>query len=106
MGGGRGSIPGCTLTAEALPAGADVAAGHVLAGATVHAGIGLTLVIVNVAVCPAPAWVTVTPVALGKNWGIKHRIWSNLTLPAPPAIIYAAKPKFLIAFLQGNIPWD
>lgn len=60
-----------SLTTEALPAGADVATGHVLAGATIHAGIGFTLIVVNVTVCPTPARVAVTLVALGKNWGIK-----------------------------------
>lgn len=84
---------GCTLTTEAFPAGADVATGHVLAGATVHAGVGFTLIVVNVTVCPAPARVAVTPVALGKNWGMKHRIRSSLALVATPVTIYPAKPS-------------
>ena len=48
------------LTTEALPAGAYVAAGHVLAGAPVDAGVRLTLVVVDVTVGPAPPGVTVT----------------------------------------------
>lgn len=48
------------LTAEALAAGAHVAAGHVPAGAPVGAGVGLALVVVDVTVGPAPPGVTVT----------------------------------------------
>ena len=52
----------CTvpLTTEALAAGAHVAAGHVLAGAPVDAGVRLTLVVVDVTVGPTPPGVTVT----------------------------------------------
>lgn len=57
--GGRGGV----LTTEARPAGADVAAGHVLAGAAVHAGVGLALVVVDVAVWAAPARVAQALVA-------------------------------------------
>ena len=48
------------LTTEAFPAGAHVAAGHVLAGAPVDTGVRLTLVVVDVTVCPTPPGVTVT----------------------------------------------
>lgn len=46
------------LTSEAHAAGADVAAGHVLTRASVHAGVGFTLVVVDVTVLAAPARVT------------------------------------------------
>ena len=48
------------LTTEALPAGAHIAAGHVLAGASVDAGVRLTLIVVDVTVGPTPPGVTVT----------------------------------------------
>ena len=42
-------------TTESRSAGAVVAAGHVLAEAAVHARVGLTLVVVEIAVGAAPA---------------------------------------------------
>lgn len=52
------------LTTESLVAGAKVAAGHVLAGSTVHTRVGLAFVVVDVTVGPTPARVAVTLVAL------------------------------------------
>lgn len=49
---------GQQLTCEAHAAGADVSAGHVLAGASIHAGVGFTLIVVDVAVFTTPAGVT------------------------------------------------
>lgn len=46
------------LTCEAHTTGANVTAGHVLASPSIHARVGFTLVIVDVAVLPAPAGVT------------------------------------------------
>ena len=48
------------LTTESSSAGAVVATRHVLAEAPIHARVGLTLVVVEVAVGPAPARVTET----------------------------------------------
>lgn len=61
-GAGSGSAAGASgpLTTEAFPAGAHVAAGHVLAGAAVDTGVGFTLVIVDVTACPTPPGLTVT----------------------------------------------
>lgn len=56
---------GRLLTGEAGAARANVAAGHVLAGAAVHARVGLALVVVDVAVLAAPARVTRALVAEG-----------------------------------------
>lgn len=50
-------------TSETRTARANVAAGHVLAGAAVHAWIGFTLVVVDVAVFATPARVTQALVA-------------------------------------------
>ena len=55
------------LTGEAHEAGADVAAGHVFAGPSVHTGVGLTLVGVEVTVLPTPARVTKTLVTEDDN---------------------------------------
>lgn len=55
------------LTSEAGATRANVAAGHVLAGAAVHARVGLALVVVDVAVLAAPAQVTRALVAEGEN---------------------------------------
>lgn len=44
-----------------------VSAGHVLAGSAVHARVGLALVVIDVAVCPAPSRVAGTFVALIKK---------------------------------------
>lgn len=46
------------LTSEAGSAGAVVSAGHIPAGPSVHARVGLTLVVVDVTVGSAPARVT------------------------------------------------
>lgn len=46
------------LTGEAHATGANISAGHVLAGASVHTWVGLTLIVVDVAVFTAPARVT------------------------------------------------
>lgn len=54
------SPPPGSLTTEALPAGAHVAAGHVPAGATVGTRVGLTLIVVHITVGAAPPGVTVT----------------------------------------------
>lgn len=51
------------LTGEARATGADVSAGHVLAGASVHTRVGFTLVVVDVAVLAAPAGVAQAVVA-------------------------------------------
>lgn len=51
------------LTGEARTARANVAAGHVLAGAAIHAWVGFTLVVVDVAVFATPARVTQALVA-------------------------------------------
>lgn len=55
------------LTGEAGTARANITAGHVLAGAAVHARVGLALVVVDVAVLAAPAHVTRAPVAEGER---------------------------------------
>lgn len=52
------------LTGEAHTAGADISAGHVLAGPSVHTWVGLTLIIVDIAVFAAPAGVTEAFVAV------------------------------------------
>lgn len=61
-GPGSGSAPGASgpRTAEAFPAGAHVAARHVLAGAAVDTGVGLALVVVDVTARPTPARLAVT----------------------------------------------
>lgn len=51
-------------TSEADSAGADISARHILAGASVHAGVGLTLVVVDVTVLATPAIVTQTVVTI------------------------------------------
>lgn len=51
-------------TTESNSTGADIAAGHVFTGASVHTGIGLAFIVVDVTVCTAPARVTVTFVAI------------------------------------------
>lgn len=53
-----------TLTTEAFSAGAYVATGHVFAGATVDTRVGLTLIVVDVTVCPTPPRGTVTFVSV------------------------------------------
>lgn len=53
-----------TLTTEAFSAGAYVATGHVFAGATVDTRVGLTLIVVDVTVCPTPPRGTVTFVSI------------------------------------------
>ena len=53
------------LTGEAHAAGANISAGHVLAGASVHTRVGFTLVVVDVAVFTAPARVTQAFIADG-----------------------------------------
>ncbi len=58
-----GSIRTQHLTAEAGSAGAHVAAGHVLTGASVHARVGQTLVDVDVAAASRPAGLTHASVA-------------------------------------------
>lgn len=54
------------LTSEAHSTWADVSAGHILAGASVHAGVGLALVVVDVTVLATPAIVTQTVVTKDK----------------------------------------
>lgn len=56
------------LTGESREARANVAAGHVLAGAAVHARVGFALVVVDVAVLAAPARVTQALVAEGEKF--------------------------------------
>lgn len=46
------------LTGEAHATGADVSAGHVLAGASIHTWVGFTLIVVDVAVFTTPARIT------------------------------------------------
>lgn len=55
------------LTGEAHAAGANISAGHVLAGASVHTRVGFTLVVVDVAVFTAPAGVTQAFIADGEK---------------------------------------
>lgn len=62
------------LTGEADSARAVVSAGHVLAGATVHAGVGLALVVVDVTVGAAPAGVAGALVASAKGKGGVERV--------------------------------
>lgn len=47
-------------TTESLPAGADVASGHVFTGAAVHTRVGLALIVVDVTVGTTPAQIAVT----------------------------------------------
>lgn len=49
-----------TLTTEAFSAGAHVATGHVLAGATVDTRVGLALIVVDITVRSTPPRGTVT----------------------------------------------
>lgn len=51
------------LTTETFPACAHVAAGHVFAGAAIDTRVRLTLVVVDVTVCPTPPGVTITLVS-------------------------------------------
>lgn len=62
------------LTAETLLAGTDVAAGHIFTGATIHTRVGFALVVVDVAVCPAPAWVTIALVAVVKKRNVHEHV--------------------------------
>lgn len=55
------------LTGEADSARAVVSAGHVLAGSTVHAGVGFALVVIDVTVGAAPAGVAGAFVAGAKE---------------------------------------
>lgn len=54
------------LTSEADSACAVVSAGHVLAGSFIHAWVGLTFVVIDVAILPAPARVTSTFISLAE----------------------------------------
>lgn len=61
------------LTSEAHATGANVSAGHILAGASIHTWVGFTLVVVDVAVFTAPARVAQAFIAnrkktLGKRY--------------------------------------
>ena len=56
-----------TLTGEAHATGADISAGHVLAGASIHARVGFALIVVDVAVFTAPARVTQAFIADGEK---------------------------------------
>lgn len=51
-------------TAEASAACADVATGHVLTGASIHTGVGLTLIVIDVTVDTTPARVTNTVISI------------------------------------------
>lgn len=100
----QGNVLSHILTAEPFPAGADVTAGHVLAGATIHAGIGFTLIIVDITICAAPARVAITAVTLGKNKSIKQRFWCHLTMLwceqcCAPA--YPFSPSWHLPWMQG-----
>lgn len=55
------------LTSEAHATSANVSAGHVFAGTSVHARVGLTLIIIDIAVFAAPAGVTKTIIACREN---------------------------------------
>lgn len=55
------------LTCEASSTRAVISTGHVFAGSSVHAGVGLTLIVVDVTVWTTPARVTGTFVASGKK---------------------------------------
>lgn len=46
------------LTSEAHATIANISAGHVFAGTSIHARVGLTLIIIDIAVFAAPAGVT------------------------------------------------
>lgn len=46
------------LTCEAHATSANISAGHVFAGTSIHAWVGLALVIIDIAVFSAPAGVT------------------------------------------------
>lgn len=55
------------LTGEADSAGAVVSTGHVLAGSTVHAGVGFAFIVIDVTVGTTPAGVAGTFVANAKG---------------------------------------
>lgn len=55
------------LTGEADSARAVVSAGHVLAGSTVHAGVGFAFIVIDVTVGAAPAGVAGAFVAGAKE---------------------------------------
>lgn len=55
------------LTSEAHATGANVSAGHILAGASIHTRVGFTLIVVDVAVFAAPARVTQAIIADGQK---------------------------------------
>ncbi len=59
------------LTSEAHATGANISAGHVLAGASIHAGVGFTLIVVDVTVFTAPARVTQAFIA------DEEEVWAN-----------------------------
>lgn len=61
------------LTSEAHATSADVSAGHVLAGAAIHAWVGFTLVVVDVTILAAPARVTQAFIAA------RQQAWDNLS---------------------------
>lgn len=66
------------LTGEARAARANVAAGHVLAGAAVHAWVGFTFVVVDVAIFATPARVTQALVAIRGEMIEKNEIFFRL----------------------------
>lgn len=62
----KSSVDKQILTSEAHATGANISTGHVLAGASVHARVGFTLVVVDVAVFATPARITKAIVARRK----------------------------------------
>lgn len=77
--------PGCRttqiLTSEAHATSADISAGHVLAGAEIHAWVGFTLVVVDVTVLATPARVTQAFVAARQQAldNLSKRSYSSLS---------------------------
>lgn len=56
------------LTTEAGAACADIATGHVLTGASIHTGVGLTLIVIDVTVDTTPSRVANTVIS------VRHKI--------------------------------
>lgn len=65
--GPHSAVSPTALTTEAFSAGAHVATGHVFAGAAVDTRVRLTLVVVDVTVCPTPPRGAVTLVPTQKT---------------------------------------
>ncbi len=61
------------LTSEAHATGANVSAGHVLAGASIHTWVGFTLIVVDVTIFTAPARITQAFIA------DREKTWENIS---------------------------